>query len=111
MRALVCDELLTGNALENWHCRFVQPAHAMQNNAAASESGPERPELIPTRASLLSRLKGSSADEGWREFFDTYWKLIYYTARRAGLADSEAQDIVQETMLGLSHHLPQFKYD
>jgi RNA polymerase sigma factor (sigma-70 family) len=88
----------------------------VQNPNAMADAQPPRPhlerlDLIPTRATLLSRLKGSATDESWREFFETYWKLIYNTARRAGLPDSEAQDVVQETMLALTRHLPHFEYD
>ena len=32
-------------------------------------------DLIPTRASLLGRLKDWDDHASWREFFDTYWKL------------------------------------
>ena len=49
-----------------------------------------------TRASLLNRLKNWQDQASWQEFFDTYWKLIFATARSAGLADDEAQDVVQE---------------
>ena len=31
---------------------------------------------IPTRQSLLARLKDVADQESWREFFDTYWRLI-----------------------------------
>ena len=36
----------------------------------------ESDDLLPTRASLLARLKDAAADDSWREFFDLYWKLI-----------------------------------
>ena len=45
-------------------------------------------EFIPTRRSLLIRLKDLADQESWKQFFDTYWKLIYTTARRAGLNDA-----------------------
>lgn len=32
---------------------------------------------IPTRKSLLGRLKDWEDQESWHVFFDTYWKLIY----------------------------------
>ena len=67
-------------------------------------------DLIPTRQSLLSRIRHSD-DEGWREFFETYWKLIYNTARRYELTDAEAQEVVQETMIGVSKNIPSFQYD
>jgi len=71
----------------------------------------QRNELIPTRASLLHRLKNWRDDASWQNFFDTYWKLIYGVARRAGLSDTEAQDVVQETMVSVAKHMPTFKYD
>jgi len=48
----------------------------------------EHQDLIPTRASLLSRLKCSEDSESWRVCFDTYWKLIFNAARRAGLTEA-----------------------
>jgi RNA polymerase sigma factor (sigma-70 family) len=68
-------------------------------------------DLIPTRESLLSRLKDWQDAASWRQFFDLYWKLIFNTARRAGLSDSEAQDVVQETLLTVSKKIGKFRYD
>ena len=68
-------------------------------------------ELIPTRATLLERLKDWQDRSSWQEFFDTYWKLIYGVARKAGMTVAEAQDVVQETMLSVTRHMPTFKYD
>ena len=66
---------------------------------------------IPTRQSLLGRLKDWNDQESWQVFFDTYWRLIYNTAIKAGLNDAEAQDAVQETILSVSKKLPGFEYD
>lgn len=68
-------------------------------------------ELIPTRLSLLSRLKDWNDQESWKVFFDTYWKLIYNAAMRAGLTDAEAQDVVQETVISVVKKMPGFSYD
>ena len=70
-----------------------------------------RDELIPTRRSLLQRLKNLENSSGWQEFFDTYWQLVYGVARKAGLTDAEAQDVVQETMIAAAKNLPTFQYD
>lgn len=67
-------------------------------------------ELIPTRQSLLSRLKNWDDHESWRMFFETYWKLIYQVAIKAGLNDAEAQDTVQETVIGVLKQMPGFEY-
>ena len=68
-------------------------------------------ELIPTRASLLGRLKDLGNDASWQEFFDTYFRLIYGVARKSGLSEAEAHDAVQETMIAVAKHMPGFTYD
>jgi len=67
--------------------------------------------MIPTRRSLLSRLRNWDDQEAWKTFFDTYWKLIYNAAIRAGLTQAEAQDVVQETVIAISKSIPKFEYD
>jgi RNA polymerase sigma factor (sigma-70 family) len=66
---------------------------------------------LATRRSLLGRLKESNAQESWRQFFDTYWRLIYTTALNAGLTDWEAQEVVQETVLTVVRKIKSFRYD
>jgi len=68
-------------------------------------------ELIPTRATLIQRLKNWEDQASWRDFFDTYWSLIYGVAIKAGCNKSEAQDVVQETMISVSRNIAAFKYD
>jgi RNA polymerase sigma factor (sigma-70 family) len=68
-------------------------------------------ELIPTRATLIERLKNWQDQASWQEFFEIYWKLIYCVARKAGLTEVEAQDAVQETLMAVAKHIPTFKYD
>jgi len=68
-------------------------------------------ELIPTRRSLLDRLKQWNDQESWKVFFDTYWKLIYGAAIKAGLNDAEAQDVVQETVMAVLKSMPTFEYE
>ena len=71
----------------------------------------EPSDLPPTRRSLLSRLKDWDQKDAWREFFDTYWRLIYDVARKSGLDDQHAQDAVQETMVSVAAEMPGFRYD
>jgi RNA polymerase sigma factor (sigma-70 family) len=66
---------------------------------------------IPTRQSLLSRLKNFEDQESWQDFFNTYWRTIYGLAVQSGLSDAEAQDVVQETVISVVKHIPKFKYD
>jgi RNA polymerase sigma factor (sigma-70 family) len=66
---------------------------------------------IPTRLSLLNRLKDWGDDTSWRDFFDTYWELIYNVARKAGLTDAESQEAVQETIIGVAKKIANFDTD
>jgi len=68
-------------------------------------------EFLPTRQSLLERLKNLDDQASWRTFFDQYWKLIYSVARKSGLSDAEAQDVVQETILSVTKSIHRFTYD
>jgi RNA polymerase sigma-70 factor (ECF subfamily) len=68
-------------------------------------------DVLRTRATLLDRLKNWNDQSSWQEFFDLYWQLIYRFARKAGLTDAEAQDVVQETMAAVAKHMPGFKYN
>lgn len=71
----------------------------------------QRDEFLPTRRSLLSRIKNWDDHQSWRDFFNTYWKLIYSTATKAGLSDAEAQDVVQETVTTVAKKIKDLKYD
>jgi RNA polymerase sigma-70 factor (ECF subfamily) len=82
----------------------------MQTENAVSTTSERATELIPTRESLLYRLRNWSDQESWRDFFDTYWQLLYNTARKAGLNDAEAQDAVQETVISVMKSMPKFEY-
>src|SRR5271169_5801506 len=64
---------------------------------------------IPTRHSLLRRMKNSGDQASWQDFFSTYWKLIYGVAVKAGLSDAEAQDVVQETIMTVARKIKEFE--
>jgi RNA polymerase sigma-70 factor (ECF subfamily) len=68
-------------------------------------------DLIPTRYSLLNRLKHWDDKASWREFFDTYWRLIYEVALKAGLTEVETQQVVQETVIAVAKNITDFKRD
>jgi RNA polymerase sigma factor (sigma-70 family) len=72
---------------------------------------PRHPSILPTRRTLLTRLKNWDDQEGWQRFFDTYWRLIYALARQAGLSDAESQDVVQETVFSVAKQMRGFRYD
>ncbi|HTI73204.1 MAG TPA: sigma-70 family RNA polymerase sigma factor [Candidatus Limnocylindria bacterium] len=76
-----------------------------------SEAPDPSQSFLPTRQSLLSRLRDWENHDSWRQFFDTYWRLIYDLARQSGLSEAAAQDVVQETVLAAARQLPEFRYD
>jgi RNA polymerase sigma factor (sigma-70 family) len=67
--------------------------------------------LIATRRSLVERLADWGDQLRWQEFFDTYSKLIYSAARRSGLTDAEAEEVVQETVITVAKNIDKLKYD
>ncbi|HYG34125.1 MAG TPA: sigma-70 family RNA polymerase sigma factor [Clostridia bacterium] len=69
------------------------------------------PQSIPTRYTLLSRLNDWDDQESWKDFFDTYWQLIYATAMKSGLTEAEAQDVVQETVICVAKDIHKFERD
>ena len=77
----------------------------------ATEIETETDDWLPTRRSLLTRLRQADDNIGWQEFFNTYWRLLYGVARKAGLSDAEAQDAVQDCVITVSRQMPKFRYE
>lgn len=67
-------------------------------------------EQIPTRPSLLRRLKDWEDQASWQEFADTYGGLIRGAAFRSGLNENEADEVLQETFLAVARNIGQFRY-
>jgi RNA polymerase sigma factor (sigma-70 family) len=67
--------------------------------------------LLTTRRSLVERLANWDDQRRWQEFFDAYWKLIYLAARKSGLTDTEAQEVVQETVITVAKQIDKLRYD
>jgi RNA polymerase sigma-70 factor, ECF subfamily len=67
--------------------------------------------MEPTRSSLLARLKSSSGEEDWETLYRTYCGVVQAYARKLGLDEHAAEDVLQETMVALMRRLPGFEYD
>jgi RNA polymerase sigma factor (sigma-70 family) len=67
--------------------------------------------LLATRRSLVDRLENWDDRKRWQEFFDTYWKLIYSAARKSGLTEVEAEEVVQETVITVAKNIGKLRYD
>ncbi len=69
------------------------------------------PDSIPTRQSLLGRMKDWEDQKSWQDFYDTYWRLVYGVAVQSGLSRTEAEEVVQETVLSVAKGIGKFKND
>lgn len=67
--------------------------------------------MITTNESLLERVQRLDAHEAWKEFYDNYWTAIIRYGRKVGLSETQAHDVLQETMVDLMLILPKFCYD
>ncbi len=64
-----------------------------------------------TRKSLIERLNNWEDQRTWNEFYQTYWRLIFSVANKAGLTREEAFDVVQETILAIARQVKKGQYD
>jgi RNA polymerase sigma-70 factor (ECF subfamily) len=69
------------------------------------------PIVDTTSVSLLERLRQPGAQEAWTRFVQLYTPLLYYWARRLGLREQDAADLVQDVFTVLVQKLPEFTYD
>jgi RNA polymerase sigma-70 factor (ECF subfamily) len=64
-----------------------------------------------TRASLLVRLRDGRDTEAWHEFVHLYAPVIYGVARKRGLQDADAADLMQDVLRSVSSSMPRLEYD
>src|SRR5438067_1653747 len=65
-----------------------------------------------TPVSLLERLCHADAEQAaWQQFVELYTPLLCQWARRLGLQNHDAADLVQEVFAVLVRKLPNFRYD
>lgn len=56
-------------------------------------------EFPQTRASLIAQVRSSEDREAWDQFVFIYRPVLYRIARRRGLQDADAQDVVQTILM------------
>ena len=64
-----------------------------------------------TNASLLLHLRNAHDIERWTAFVELYTPVLYRYARSHGLAEGDAQDIVQDVFLAFAKAVGSFSYD
>ncbi len=68
-------------------------------------------QIYATRSTLLVRLKDLDNQQAWQEFFDVYWTLLFNFARRAGLNESDAEEVVMDTVETVARKIEDFEYN
>ena len=63
-----------------------------------------------TKASLLLRLRDQSDNDAWGLFTEIYVPLVLGLAKKWGLQDSDAADLVQEVMAEVARSISKFEY-
>jgi RNA polymerase sigma-70 factor (ECF subfamily) len=68
-------------------------------------------ELTATRASLLVRIRDPHDQDAWRQFVDIYASVVYGFARKRGLQDADAADLMQEVLRAVARAANRLDYD
>jgi RNA polymerase sigma factor (sigma-70 family) len=64
-----------------------------------------------TRASLLVQLRDGTNHGAWQEFMRLYGPVVYGFARKRGLQDADAADLMQDVMRSVSTAIGRLEYD
>lgn len=60
------------------------------------------PEFPETSHNLIARVKDLGDGAAWTEFLGIYQPVVFRMARRRGLQDADAQDVMQQVLLSIS---------
>jgi RNA polymerase sigma-70 factor (ECF subfamily) len=66
---------------------------------------------LPTRPTLLVRLRDLADVQAWNEFFERYTPIIYDWTRRLGLQPADAADVTQTVFSKVVGAIQRFDYD
>ena len=105
--------------LTNGDCIRIGPwAFSARVGPAVSQASTQREKsdagTYATRATVFLRMKDGAEHErelGWQEFSDRYRPVILGFARNAGLASQDAEDVLQDVLLGFFRVSDAFEYD
>ena len=64
-----------------------------------------------TRASLLVQIRDGGNHRAWQEFVQLYGPIVYGFARKRGLQDADAADLMQDTLRSVSSSIGKLNYD
>ena len=98
-----------GDLLRLGSCEFEVHLHTEPQDQTTPGSG-----TYATRASIFQRLHDPNSIERdlvWDEFRKRYAPVIVGFSRHAGLRSQDAEDVLQDVMLGFFRVAPTFEYD
>src|SRR3954466_12447769 len=64
-----------------------------------------------TRASLLLQIRDGANHAAWAEFVNLYGPVVYGFARKRGLQDADAADLMQDVLRSVSAAIGRLDYD
>ena len=64
-----------------------------------------------TRASLLVRIRNGRDQEAWQQFVQLYAPVVYGFARKRGLQDADAADVMQDVLRSVAGAADRLHYD
>ena len=68
-------------------------------------------EAPATRITLLNRIRDIADSEAWAEFATLYGPVVYGFARKRGLQDADASDLVQDVLRSVARNAEKLEYD
>ena len=68
-------------------------------------------DLPLTRVSLLVRIRDGKNESAWQEFVKLYGPVIFGFARKRGLQDADAADLMQDVLRSVSSAIGRLDYD
>src|SRR5215472_3471826 len=68
-------------------------------------------DAMPTRPSLLLRIRDAGDRLAWEQFVSLYAPMIYRFVRRRGLQDADAADVTQEVLRVVAAKAGRLEYD
>lgn len=68
-------------------------------------------EAPATRITLLHRIRDIADSDAWAEFATMYGPVVYGFARKRGLQDADAADVVQDVLRSVARNAERLEYD
>lgn len=68
-------------------------------------------EAPATRITLLNRIRETDDSDAWAEFARLYGPVVYGFARKRGLQDADAADLVQDVLRSVARNAHRINYD